>query len=94
MSTILLHKEIDEIKFISEEKNNFPFTFESFPKCIHTVHAQNEKTAVTSHSLARKEVLHTTWRIVATCNLASLTGGDMGRLFLMFGEAGQHQQYS
>ena len=45
-------------QIFSQKIFNQNATFESFPKRIWTA---NEKDAITSSSLARKEVLHTTW---------------------------------
>ena len=47
---------------------------------VHS-HAPNEKDAMTSRCLDRKEVRHATWRVHST----GPAGGDTGRLFLTFG---------
>ena len=50
---------------IYEEISKILSTFKSFLKCVCTAHVPNEKDAMMSCSLARKEVLHATCRMVA-----------------------------
>ena len=56
-------------------------TLEMMKKHVRTVHAPNEKDAMTSLCLDRKEVRHAIWRVHSTGPAC----GDTGRLFLMFG---------
>ena len=70
------------IKFSTSSNSQKIQIIIQFPKIVKAVHAPNEKDAMTSACLDRKEVRHATWRVQCEDRPA---GGNTGRLFLMFG---------
>ena len=63
--------------------HTFLQTLEMMKKHVRTVHAPNEKDAMTSGCLDRKEVRGAIWGVHSTTDRPA--GGNTGRLFLTFG---------